>query len=97
VKHKWVWLLAGWLLVTGLASCSQSVSSLHIETVSTAHPDMSFKAVTSTAAAEPASTPETGSSPHKVDLDGETSPSAVETPVEGVSLLFPDNPPQRLQ
>jgi hypothetical protein len=84
VKHKWVWLLAGWLLVTGLASCSRAVSSLHVETVSTAHPDTSFEAVTSTVAVEPASTQGTGSSPHKVDLDGETSPSAVETPIEGV-------------
>jgi len=84
VKHKWVWLLAGWLLVMGLASCSRTVSSLYVETVSTAHPGTSLEAVTSTAAVEPASTPGTGASPYRVDLDGETSPSAVETPVEGV-------------
>ena len=84
MKHKGVWLLAGWLLVTGLASCSQVVSSLHVETISTAHPDTSPKAATSTAAIEPASTPEIGSSPHKVDLDREPSPSAVEMSVESV-------------
>ena len=58
MEHKWIWLLAGCLVVAGLVGCAQTASSLSVETVPIVRPDApAGGAVASTATVEPTGTP----------------------------------------
>jgi hypothetical protein len=77
VKHNWVWLLAGWLMVMGLVGCGQAASSPSVEIAPTARPDTpTADAVAATITVEPTGTPEAGPSAPGIGPDEGATPSA---------------------
>ena len=58
MRHKWIWLLVGWLVIVGMVGCGRSVSSLSADTAPTPRPVTPVGgSVASTATFEPAGTP----------------------------------------
>ena len=82
MRGRWTWFLAGWLLLVGLVGCGKPVSSVSTETAPTARSDTPVGEVAaSTAVAEPASTPETESSPPGTGPGEKATPAVMGTAV----------------
>jgi len=97
VEHKWIWLLAGCLMIAGVVGCGQMMSSLPAEITLTPRSGTPVGgAVVAIATVEPTSTLEAEPSPPGAGSSEEATSSAMGTPaLLGTAVLI--SPTQVIQ
>jgi len=97
VEHKWIWLLAGCLMIAGVVGCGQMMSSLPAEITLTPRSGTPVGgAVVAIATVEPTSTFEAEPSPPGAGSSEEATSSAMGTPaLLGTAVLI--SPTQVIQ
>jgi hypothetical protein len=81
MRYKWFWLLAGWLMIVGLVSCSRVETSVSAETTPTLQVETAVVTGSPTTAVEPIGSSLAESSATEADLIREETPSLQSTAI----------------